>query len=203
MTVNGKGLLLDFGGVLTSSLNERMAEFCIEAGLPPSAVTDALRTEEGRRIIALAEAGLAPQRDLEVVLARHLGLPDAGLLARLLVLTPRAEMIDLVRQARAAGIPTGLLSNSLGSGGHDVYAGYDLAEMFDVVVISHVVGLRKPERAIFELAAEKLGLEPRDCVFVDDTLVNVIAAREVGMAAVHFTGEAGQLAEIERLLGLA
>jgi putative hydrolase of the HAD superfamily len=206
VTVTGKGLLLDFGGVLTSSLYGRMAEFCVGAGLPPGAIVDALRTEEGRRVTALAEAGLAPQRDFEVMLARQLGLPGEGLVARILApdaFTPRAETMELARRARAAGVPTGLLSNSWGDGGHDVYTGFDLPALFDVVVISHVVGLRKPERPIFELAAAKLGLAPEDCVLVDDTLPNVRAAREAGLAAVHFTGEAGQLAEVERLIGLA
>jgi epoxide hydrolase-like predicted phosphatase len=200
-----RGLLLDFGGVLTASLYGRMAEFCVQAGLPADAMTSALRTTEGRAMLARAEAGLAPQRELEVMLARQLGLPADGLFARLLAadaMPPRAETADLARRARAAGIPTGLLSNSLGPGGYDVYAGYDLASLFDVVVISHLVGLRKPERAIFELAAEKLGLAPADCVFVDDTSRHVRAAREAGMTAVHYTGEAGELAEVERLIGL-
>jgi putative hydrolase of the HAD superfamily len=202
--VAGKGLLLDFGGVVTSSLVKRMAEFCVEFGLPAAAMVDALRSAEGRRVMALAEAGLAPQRDLEVVLARQLGLPDEGLIERLLSpMLPCAETADLARRARAAGIPTGLLSNSLGAGGYDVYTGYDLPAMFDVIVISHVVGLRKPDRAIFEFAAAKLGVAPRDCVFVDDTLRHVRAAREVGLAAVHFTGEPEQLAEVERLIGLS
>jgi putative hydrolase of the HAD superfamily len=206
MIVAGKGLLLDFGGVLTSSLYGRMAEFCVEAGLPADAIVDALRTEEGRRVTARAEAGLVPQRDFEVMLARQLGLPEEGLIARLLTLeafTPRVETAELVRRARAAGVATGLLSNSWGGGGHDVYTGHDLAALFDVMVISHVVGLRKPERPIFELAAGKLGLAPAECVFVDDTLRNVVAARQVGMTAVHFTGEAEQLTEVERLIGLS
>jgi putative hydrolase of the HAD superfamily len=204
--VAGKGLLLDFGGVLTASLYGRMAEFCAEAGLPADAVTSALSTAEGRSVLALAEAGQVPQRDFEVMLARQLGLPEEGLIARLIALDsmpPRAEMADLARRARAAGIRTGLLSNSWGPGGHDVYTGYDLAALFDVVVISHLVGLRKPERPIFDLAAAKLGVAPADCVFVDDTRANVATARELGMAAVHFTGDPGQLAEVERLLGLA
>ena len=198
-----RGLLLDFGGVLTSSLYGRMAEFCAEAGLPGDAIVSALRTEEGRRVTALAEAGLAPQRDFESMLARRLGLAGEGLVARLMAaLPPRQETADLARRARAAGVPVGLLSNSWGVGGHDVYAGYDLAAMFDVVVISHLVGLRKPEAPIFELAAARLGVAPRDCVFVDDTRANVTAATGLGMAGVHFTGEPAQLAEIERLLGL-
>jgi putative hydrolase of the HAD superfamily len=204
--VAGKGLLLDFGGVLTSSLYGRMAEFCTEAGLPADAITSALRTAEGRSVLALAEAGQVPQRDFEVMLARQLGLPDEGLIARLIAadrMPPRAEMADLARRARAGGIRTGLLSNSWGAGGYDVYTGYDLAALFDVVVISHLVGLRKPERPIFELAAEKLGVAPADCVFVDDARANVATARELGMAAVHFTGDPGHLADVERLLGLA
>jgi epoxide hydrolase-like predicted phosphatase len=203
--VAGKGLLLDFGGVLTSSLYGRMAEFCTESGLPADAITSALRTAEGRSVLALAEAGQVPQRDFEVMLARQLGLSDEGLIARLIAadsMPPRAEVADLARRARAAGIRTGLLSNSWGPGGHDVYTGYDLAALFDVVVISHLVGLRKPERPIFELAAAKLGVAPADCVFVDDTRANIAAARELGMAAVHFTGDPGQLAEVERLIGL-
>jgi putative hydrolase of the HAD superfamily len=199
-----KGLLLDFGGVLTASLYGRMAEFCAEAGLPANAILDALETEEGRRVTVLAEAGLAPQRDFEAMLARNLGLPDQGLIARLISAMPqRAEMVGLTRRARAAGLPVGLLSNSWGAGGYDVYTGYDLAAMFDVVVISHLVGLRKPERPIFELAAAKLGVAPGDCVLVDDTLANIVTAMELGMAAVHFTGEAGQLAEVEQLTGLS
>jgi epoxide hydrolase-like predicted phosphatase len=199
-------LLLDFGGVLTASLYGRMAEFCTEAELPADAIVSALATAEGRSITALAEAGLVPQRDFEVMLARQLGLSDEGLIAQLLApeaFPPRAETVDLARRARAAGLPTGLLSNSWGGGGYDVYTGHDLAALFDVVVISHVVGLRKPERPIFELAATKLGIAPTECVFVDDTSANVTAARAVGMAAVHFTGESGQLAEVEWLLGLS
>jgi putative hydrolase of the HAD superfamily len=205
VTMAGRGLLLDFGGVLTASLYGRMAEFCVAAGLPPDAIACALRTPEGRSVTALAEAGRVPQRDFELMLARQLGLPDAGLIAQLVnvdVMPPRAETADLARRARTAGIPTGLLSNSWGDGGHDVYSGYGLDALFDVVVVSHQVGLRKPERPIFELAAAQLGVPLASCVFVDDTLVNVAAARELGMAAVHYTGEPGELAQAERLLGL-
>jgi putative hydrolase of the HAD superfamily len=204
--VAGKGLLLDFGGVLTASLYGRMAEFCVEAGLPADAITSALASAEGHSALALAEAGRIPQRDFELMLARQLGVPDEGLIARLMAadrMPARAEMADLARRARAAGIRTGLLSNSWGPGGYDVYSGYDLTALFDVLVISHLVGLRKPERPIFELTAAKLGVDPADCVFVDDTRANVDAARELGMAVVHFTGASGQLAEVERLLGLA
>ena len=61
----------------------------------------------------------------------------------------------------------------------------------------------KPEQPIFKLAADRLGVALQDCVFVDDTFANVRAAHAMGMTAVHFTGEAEQLAEVERLIGLA
>jgi putative hydrolase of the HAD superfamily len=202
-----QGLLLDFGGVLTSSLYGRMAEFCTEAGVPADAIVRALtQTDEGRSVTALAETGRVPQREWELMLARQLGLPADGLIRRLISvsgLPPRAETLDLAARARAVGVPTGLLSNSWGDGGFDVYTGYDLSVIFDAVVISHQVGLRKPEAPIYELAASKLGRKPADCVFVDDTAANVVTARELGMAAVHFTGEAEQLAEVERLIGLS
>jgi putative hydrolase of the HAD superfamily len=72
-----------------------------------------------------------------------------------------------------------------------------------VVVISDQVGLRKPEPPIYELTAAKLGLRPEDCVFVDDTPANLVAARHLGMATVHLTGAPSDLAEIERLIGIA
>jgi putative hydrolase of the HAD superfamily len=206
VTVAGRGLLLDFGGVMTSSLHGRMAEFCVAAGLPADAIGRALAgTEQARSVTARAEAGQAPQRDFELMLAGQLGLPADGLIAALLdpaAFTPRPETADLARRARAAGVATGLLSNSWGGGGYDVYTGFDLAAMFDAVVISHEVGLRKPEAPIYELAAARLGLAPADCVFVDDTRRNVAAARALGMAAVHYTGERSELAEVERLLGI-
>ncbi len=202
----GIGLLLDFGGVLTSSLHGRMAEFCVAAGLPADAIVTALTgTEEGRSVTALAEAGLAPQRDFELMLAGQLGLPADGLIAALLdasAFTPRPETIDLARRARTAGIATGLLSNSWGGGGYDVYAGYDLTAMFDAVV--DLPRGRPAQAGIADLRAGRVQARrrARRLRVRGRHARNVTAARELGMAAVHFTGEPDQLAEVERLLGL-
>jgi epoxide hydrolase-like predicted phosphatase len=182
-----------------------MAEFCAAAGLPEDAIARALtRTEEGRVVGALAEAGRVPQREFEVMLANQLGLPADGLVEAIISgLRPRTEILDLAATARMAGVATAVLSNSWGGGGYDVYTGFDLAGLFDVVVISDEVGLRKPEPEIYELTAAKLGVRPEECVFVDDTKRNLVTAEELGMATVHFTGAPGEVAEIERLVGLA
>jgi epoxide hydrolase-like predicted phosphatase len=200
-----RALLLDFGGVITSSLAGRMAEFCLANGLPADAIARALtRTEEGRTVGALAESGRVPQREFEVMLAGQLGLPADGLVQAIITgLRPRAEILELAARARETGAATAVLSNSWGCGGYHVYTGYDLAGLFDVVVISDEVGLRKPEPEIYELTAAKLGVRPADCVFVDDTKRNLVTAQELGMATVHFTGEPAEVSEIERLIGLA
>ena len=109
-------------------------------------------------------------------------------------------VLDLVRRVRAAGIRVAVLSNSWGSGDYDPYKGYDLEESFDAVVISDQVGLRKPDPAIYRLAAGKIGAEPRSCVFVDDTAANLPPAADLGMAVVHFVDPGTGIAEIERLL---
>jgi putative hydrolase of the HAD superfamily len=200
-----QGLILDFGGVITTDFYACLSAFCVREGLAPDAVTRALSViPAGRDTFMAAEAGRVPQRELELMLARQLGVSGEGLIARMLGdLRPRPEAADLAKRARAAGVATAVLSNSWGIGGYDPYAGYDLAALFDVVVISGQVGLRKPEPPIYELTVAKLGLRPEDCVFVDDTPANLATARHLGMAAVHFTGAPSDFAEIERLIGVA
>lgn len=148
--VTYRGLILDFGGVVTTDFYGALSAFCTREGLDPGAFLHVLRdTAEGRDALAAAERGQMPQREYEQVIGRLLGVPDAGLLARALAdLKPRPEVLDLTRRARAAGIRTAALSNSWGTGDYDPYDGYDLDGLFDAVVISDQVGLRKPSPEI-------------------------------------------------------
>ena len=82
-------------------------------------------------------------------------------------------MLRVVDDARAAGVRTAVLSNSLGRSPHDPYGPFNLDDRFDVVVLSDQVGLRKPDPRIFELTAERLGLPAAECVFADDTEDNL------------------------------
>jgi putative hydrolase of the HAD superfamily len=108
-----------------------------------------------------------------------------GLLTRMLSAgTPLPAMYQLIRDLRAKGVRTALLSNSWGPGG---YPREDFPDLFDAVVISGEVGMRKPEPRIFRHAAALLGLEPERCVFVDDVEANVTAAVGCGMTGVHHT----------------
>jgi putative hydrolase of the HAD superfamily len=111
-------------------------------------------------------------------------------------------MTEAVAQARAAGVRVGVISNSWGTAPFDPYAGYRLDEQFDAVVISSDVGIRKPDPAIYLLAADKLGVAPALCVFVDDIPANLGPARKVGMAVVHHLDPVSTIRELERLFGL-
>ncbi|HEX6520961.1 MAG TPA: HAD family phosphatase [Streptosporangiaceae bacterium] len=198
-----RGLILDFGGVVTTDFYGALSAFCVREGLAPDAFVHALRdTAEGRAALAAVESGRISQRAYEKTIAELLGVDDHGLLGRALAdLRPRREVLELVRRVRAAGIRAGVLSNSWGSGEYDPYKGYDLEREFDAVVISDQVGLRKPDPAIYLRTAVEMGVPADECVFVDDTAANLPAAEELGMAVVHFTGTASGIAAIEELLG--
>jgi putative hydrolase of the HAD superfamily len=199
------GLILDFGGVVTTDFDAAIAAFSVREGLDAGAFFRAIReTSEGRKALVAVECGQMSQRSFEVTMGRLLGLDDNGLLAKVLAdLRPRAEIVDLAQRARARGIRAGALSNSWGSGDYNPYEAYELDKLFDAVVISDQVGMRKPSTRIYELTAAKLGLKPAECLFVDDTEYNLPAARELGMGTLFFTGADGEVAEIERLIGIA
>jgi epoxide hydrolase-like predicted phosphatase len=109
-----------------------------------------------------------------------------------------SPMVAVVLAARARGIRTALLSNSWGLD----YDRTGWAELFDAVVISGEVGLRKPEPAIYRLAAERLGVAPEGCVFVDDLAPNVRGAAAVGMVGVHYVDHVRAVGELEELFGV-
>jgi putative hydrolase of the HAD superfamily len=197
-----KGLLVDFGGVLTTNVFQSFRAFCRDEGLADDAFADLLRSSPETR----AELRRLETAQIDAAaFGRHvgplLGVADTdGLMERLFAgIGPEPAMIEGVRSARAAGVRTGLISNSVGS---DIYDRAVLDELFDAVVISGEVGLHKPQPEIFRLGAERVGLPPEACVFVDDLRENCAGAEAVGMTAILHRGAAGTLAELERLLGL-
>jgi putative hydrolase of the HAD superfamily len=112
---------------------------------------------------------------------------------------PDQAMQDAVAAFRAAGVRTGLLSNSWGSRTYD-RARFDA--LFDVLVISGELGVRKPEPEIYAIAAERMGMPPAELVFVDDLPGNLKPARALGMATVVHRDAASTVAELEKLLGV-
>lgn len=197
-----RGLLVDFGGALTTNVFRSFAAFCEAEGLEPTLIRDAFMKDPiARELLFDLETGRLSEEEFEPRFAAVLEVPQSdGLIDRLFAgMRPDEEMIAAVSAARAAGIRTGLLSNSWGEGRYDRST---FAELFDAVVISAEEGMRKPDEAIYALGAERIGLAPEDCVFVDDLPGNLKPARAMGMATVHHVNAATTVGELEALLGV-
>jgi putative hydrolase of the HAD superfamily len=199
--VSRKGLLIDWGGVLTTDLFASFASFCEAEGLEAAKVRDLFRHDEAARdLLVEFECGRVDEPEFERRFAPMLGVPDEGLVDRMFAgSAPDARMLGAVKAARDGGVKTGLISNSWGV---DRYPKDLMDDLFDGVVISGLVGIRKPARAIYAMGAEAVGLAPEDCVFVDDLGFNLKPAKELGMATVLHTGAEQTIAQLSELLGL-
>lgn len=203
-----ESLIVDYGGVLTTSLQEALLQFALDAGIDlQDFVRVALGAYSGSddSLVHEFETGRVPQDEFEVEMAARLTavapapVDPEGLVARMFAgVTLDEEMLGLVEDVRAMGLRTGLLSNSWGLG---FYPRERLAQLFDTIVISGEVGLRKPDPAIFELACRRLEVEPSACVFVDDHPGHLEAAAGLGMTTVLHRSASETRAAVDRLLG--
>ena len=205
-----RGLVVDWGGVLTGDLHTAVAAWAQDERVDLEAYVSVMREWLGDPVgrearvnpVHALERGEMEVPDFERRLADALtlrtGTPhDAeGLLDRMFARFESAhDMSGLVLRARRAGLRTALLSNSWGND----YPRDGWDEMFDAVVISGEVGMRKPEARIYEHTVALLGLPASACVFVDDMPHNVAAAVELGMVGVvHSSYEQTRL-ELEAL----
>jgi putative hydrolase of the HAD superfamily len=199
------GLLVDFGGVLTSNVFDSFAAFCREEGLPEHHVRDAFRSSpEPRQLLFELELGQLEAPEFERRFATAIGLDEdrsAGLATRLFAHSSADEaMLAAVAAAKRAGVRTGLISNSWGDA--LVYDRDRFPELFDTWVISHEVGLRKPDPEIYALAVERLGVPAEQCVFVDDLGGNLKPAAAAGMATVKHVSAEETIPQLEELLGV-
>jgi epoxide hydrolase-like predicted phosphatase len=197
-----RGLIVDWGGVLTTDVFASFRVFCVAEGLAPDTVRDLFREDpRARDLLAGLETGELDGNAFERGFAALLGIAPDGIVERLFgAIGPDEAMIGAVRAARAAGLRTGLLSNSWRAEDYDRAL---LEELFDACVISAEVGLRKPDPAIYALAAERVGLPPEALVYVDDLPGNLKPARALGMATVAHRDAAETIPELEALLGVA
>jgi epoxide hydrolase-like predicted phosphatase len=196
------GLLVDYGGVLTTNVWDSFRDFCEAEGIDRDEVKRAFRDRpEAMALLRRLEAGELTEDEFAPRFGPIIGVRadrTEGLVDRLFAgMQPEQGMIEALRRARAAGLRTGLISNSWGRGRYDRDS-FD--ELFDGVVISGEVGLYKPQPEIFLLGAERVGLEPARCVFVDDLRENCAGAEAVGMTAVLHRGADESLARLEELL---
>jgi epoxide hydrolase-like predicted phosphatase len=188
--MGARALLLDYGGVMTSPVTASFSSFCTSEGIGfaafKSVMSGAARTPGSP--FALIETGAITQEQFDDAVAKLLSeacgrtIAARGLKQRLFAeVRPDEAMWRAVRDARAAGTRTALLSNSWG--GRD-YPIDELRTIFDAIVISGEVGMRKPDADIYRFTAAKVGVPADACIFVDDFNVNVEGAEAVGMTGI-------------------
>ena len=195
-------VLFDFGGVLTTPVWDSFAAFCRKEGLDPEAVKNLFRKDrDALGLLRKLETGEMAEDEFERAFAERLGLENHDHLIDSMFegMKPLDSMIAAVRDLRAGGVRTGLVSNSWSTGHYDRAL---LAELFDATVISAEVGLHKPEPEIYRLAAERIGAEPEACLFVDDLRENCEGAEAVGMGAIRHVEPAETIARLSKLTGV-
>lgn len=204
-----EALVVDYGGVLTTPLHEAMVGFCEEVGIE---LQDLARAALGvyyggeDDLVVAFETGRMSEEDFSHAFALRLTeqtgveISHEGLVGRMFAgMELATPMLTAVEVARRAGLKTGLLSNSWGT---ELYSRDALEGLFDAVVISGEVGMRKPDPEIFGLAVERLGVSATECVFVDDHPGHLTAAEEAGMTTVLHKTPAETISQLEELLGV-
>ena len=207
-------VISDFGGVLTTPLMLSFAAFQDRSGIPAEALGRAMQAiaeREGAHPLYELEKGKVTERlfldQIGSALEPELGhVPEMHDFGEIYfeALDPNEPMIELMREARRSGRRMALLTNNVREWEPRWRGMLPVDEIFEIVVDSAFVGMRKPEPPIYELTLERLGdgVAPDDCLFVDDVLVNVEAARDLGMRAVHFRDNEQAISEMRELLEL-
>lgn len=199
-------VLFDIGGVVMESPLPAIARFERDHGLPPHAIARVVlaageagawaRLERGELTV---EAFHAPfEADCR---ARGFEVNAARLMAYVAeVAVPRPRMLEVIRRLRARGLRVGALTNNWVVGERRL--GDDLRGHFDVFVESAVLGLRKPDPRIYEVACRQLGLPPPRIAFLGDFGLNLKPARALGMVTIKVDDPERALGELGGLLGL-
>jgi putative hydrolase of the HAD superfamily len=206
-----KAVISDFGGVVTLPLFDAFKRAHEEIGIPLEALGKAMQLAASRAEeppLWTLERGQMSEPDfiatitagLSEVLGRPVTLDGYG--ARLMQsLEPNEALIARYRALRERGIRLAILTNNVREW-HDAWRAKIpvVDELFELIVDSAFEGTRKPERRIYEITLDRLGLSAPDCVFIDDVELNVTAATELGLHGIHFRTTEQVLEELDDVL---
>ncbi len=200
-----RAVLWDFGGVILSSPFEAFARYEREHGLPKGFLRQLNATNPDTNAWARLErnevdlAGFAERYEAEAGAAGH--RVDAGAVLALLSGELRPAMVQALRRIRERGLTQACLTNNV-AGTEAVRP--ELAEvmsLFDTVLESSKLGVRKPDPRFYDLALEAVGVAPTEAVFLDDLGVNLKPARALGIRTIKVVDPTDALAELEAVLG--
>ncbi|HEY5189558.1 MAG TPA: HAD family phosphatase [Solirubrobacteraceae bacterium] len=205
-----RAIISDFGGVLTSPLAGAFAAFEAHSGVPLAELGRAMAAiglRRGANPLFELETGRLTEGEflgeiggqLSVQLEREVSLEGFG--ERYFAdLEPNERLIEYMYELRGRGYGLAICTNNVREWEVRWRAMLPVDEIFDVVVDSAFVGVRKPERRIYELTLERLGVDAHSAVFIDDIEINCDAARELGLHAVWFRSTAQAIEETEAAL---
>jgi epoxide hydrolase-like predicted phosphatase len=204
-----RALVSDFGGVLTTPLIESFLAYQRETGIAVedlgAAMGRMMEQDGGRHPLFELEKGNLTEDEFTRRLGAQLGREVSSMRNTYFEnLHPNEPMIEYIRGLRSDGLRLALLTNNVREWEPLWRAKLpDVDELFEVIVDSGFVGMRKPEPEIYELTLARLGggLRFEECLFLDDIEVNCDAARDLGMAAVRFHDNEQAIAELEAALG--
>ncbi|HVR29300.1 MAG TPA: HAD family phosphatase [Thermoanaerobaculia bacterium] len=199
-----RAVLFDLGGVVLDSPLHTIARYEREHGIPEGFLNSVVRDTGPAGAWSRMERGelsgleFCAAFDLECS-ARGYLLPAAAVLERIAQENgPRPVMVEAVRRLRARGLKAAALTNNWKGDGNDRHG---LCPLFDHFIESSVVGLRKPDPAIYRLAFSILEVEPVHVVFLDDIGANLKAAHALGVTTIKVVEPESALRELETLLG--
>jgi len=205
-----EAVIFDFGGVLTSSPFEAFARFETERGLPIDIIrrtNAANHLENAWARFERAEVDIDTFDTLFAEESRALGAEVRGRdVLPLLQGDLRPEMVEALKRIKAQ-FKTGCITNNLPANaigsmtGRSLYIA-EVMVLFDHVVESAKIGLRKPDPRIYRMMVETLKVDPKKCVYLDDLGVNLKPAREMGMTTIKVASGAQAIAELEAATGL-
>jgi putative hydrolase of the HAD superfamily len=207
-----QAVLWDFGGVILTSPFEAFRRYETQHELPLDFIRSVNTTDPHNNAWALMERSeVTPQQfdDLFAVESAALGHRVAGADVLLLLAGEvRPRMVALLDRVKAAGFRVACLTNNIvgsdGSDHPDDARSADIAaimERFDVIVESSKIGVRKPEPRFYEIACELLGVQPNECVFLDDLGINLKPAAAMGMVTIKVNSEDQAIADLSATLG--
>ena len=212
MVVMIKAVLWDFGGVILTSPFDAFRRYEREHNLPQDFIRAVNATDPHTNAWALMERSeVTPQQfdDLFAIESAALGHRVSGSdVLSLLAGDVRPGMVAMLDRVKAAGFRMACLTNNIvGGDGVDVADNArsaqiaDIMARFDVIVESSKIGVRKPEQRFYEVACDLLGVQPDECVFLDDLGVNLKPAAAMGMITIKVSSEDQAIADLSAALG--
>jgi putative hydrolase of the HAD superfamily len=206
-----EAVIWDFGGVLTTSPFEAFARFESEHGLPADIIRRTNANNHWENAWAKFERAEVDLETFDRLFAEESLALGAEVRGRdvlpLLSGDLRPDMVEALRLVKSrfktGCITNNLPANAIGSkGGRSLYVAEVMA-LFDHVIESAKIGLRKPDPLIYRMMIEALGVDPKDCVYLDDLGVNLKPAREMGMTTIKVLNAPQAIAELEAATGFS